>query len=93
MAKAMKRQPPTVATVRCEIFKANSRPPTTARDVQTVCPIVAPSVTPHGFLCAASAMVAIWLRSPHSAKKVRMKDSRKIGVQKRAKSRRTNVFF
>ena len=34
----------------------------------------------HGSLAAAMAMVAIWDRSPHSAKKVRVKDWVKIAV-------------
>lgn len=91
-------------------------PPTTATDVQIVCPIVAPTATPTALLWVAScryiyikdkyhvlqqavvqqssfhfyffpgnrivcsgkkrltAIVAIWLRSPHSAKKVKMND-------------------
>ena len=42
-----------MATVRCEILDANMLPPTTANDVQTVCPNVAPMQTPNAFLCVA----------------------------------------
>eukprot|EP00237_Pycnococcus_provasolii_P008392 CAMPEP_0206130956 /NCGR_PEP_ID=MMETSP1472-20131121/43176_1 /ASSEMBLY_ACC=CAM_ASM_001108 /TAXON_ID=41880 /ORGANISM="Pycnococcus provasolii, Strain RCC251" /LENGTH=107 /DNA_ID=CAMNT_0053522359 /DNA_START=212 /DNA_END=535 /DNA_ORIENTATION=+ len=52
------------------------------------CPKIAPSVTPTGDLCAASVMVAIWLRSPHSAKNVSTKHSRKMGVQNCERSTR-----
>lgn len=43
-----------VATVRCEILDASILPPTTASEVQMVCPIVAPTATPTAFLCVAS---------------------------------------
>jgi hypothetical protein len=43
-----------VATERWEILDANMLPPTTATEVQIVCPIVAPAATPSAFLCVAS---------------------------------------
>lgn len=43
-----------MATVRCEILDASMLPPTTATEVQIVCPIVAPTATPIAFLCVAS---------------------------------------
>eukprot|EP00964_Phaeocystis_antarctica_P142262 scaffold107507_cov69-Phaeocystis_antarctica.AAC.5 len=54
-----------------EIRLASSLPPTTAMHVQMAWPTIAPRVTPKGSLAAASAMVAICERSPHSARKVR----------------------
>ena len=84
-------------------------PPTTATDVQMVCPIVAPIATPIAFLCVASckvkntsvelkierqmgwknlwvicsltAIVAIWLRSPHSARNVRINDCKEWNIE------------
>lgn len=50
----MKSKPPTVATERWEILDASMLPPTTAREVQMVCPIVAPTATPIAFLWVAS---------------------------------------
>ena len=49
-----KSKPPTVATERWEILDASMLPPTTAREVQMVCPIVAPTATPIAFLWVAS---------------------------------------
>lgn len=43
-----------VATVPCEILDASMLPPTTASEVQMVCPKVAPTATPSAFLCVAS---------------------------------------
>lgn len=54
MEKQRKSKPPIVATVRCEILDANMLPPTTASEVQMVCPKVAPTATPSAFLCVAS---------------------------------------
>lgn len=101
-----------VATVPWDILDASMLPPTTANDVQMVCPKVAPTATPTAFLWVANcigkkcnkftvceqekkcwgieqeekcwkiaekgvgltAIVAIWLRSPHSARKVNTND-------------------
>mmetsp|Transcript_26409 Transcript_26409/g.45171 ORF Transcript_26409/g.45171 Transcript_26409/m.45171 type:complete len:299 (-) Transcript_26409:73-969(-) len=73
IAKMMKRAPPTRSTVRSEIEEASSLPPMTAAPVQQACPMVAPRVTPKGSRAAPRAIVAIWERSPHSARKVRVK--------------------
>ena len=43
-----------MATERWEILDASMLPPTTAREVQMVCPIVAPTATPIAFLWVAS---------------------------------------
>lgn len=43
-----------MATERWEILDASMLPPTTATEVQIVCPIVAPTATPSAFLCVAS---------------------------------------
>lgn len=48
-----------VATVPWDILDASMLPPTTANDVQMVCPKVAPVATPIAFLWVASAIVAI----------------------------------
>lgn len=45
-----------VATVPCDILDASMLPPTTANDVQMVCPKVAPMATPTAFLCVASCI-------------------------------------
>lgn len=55
--KTLKEDPPIVATVRCEILDANMLPPTTAREVQTVCPKDAPTATPIAFLWVASCIM------------------------------------
>ena len=55
--KQRKSKPPIVATVPCEIFDANRLPPTTATDVQMVCPSVAPTATPIAFLWVASCRI------------------------------------
>mmetsp|Transcript_15750 Transcript_15750/g.30210 ORF Transcript_15750/g.30210 Transcript_15750/m.30210 type:complete len:263 (+) Transcript_15750:564-1352(+) len=86
------RKPPVKATVRWEILVAIIRPPTTANPVHRKWPMDAPTVTPNGFLCVASAIVVTWLRSPHSARKVRTNASIKIGVQKRESVRRNLLF-
>ena len=80
-----------MATVRWEILEASMLPPTTASEVQIVCPIVAPIATPTAFLCVASAIVAIWLRSPHSARNVKMNDCHKKKMEK--KVRDENIVF
>jgi hypothetical protein len=45
-----------VATVPCDILEASMLPPTTAIDVQMVCPKVAPVATPTAFLWVASCI-------------------------------------
>mmetsp|Transcript_7517 Transcript_7517/g.8681 ORF Transcript_7517/g.8681 Transcript_7517/m.8681 type:complete len:213 (+) Transcript_7517:1021-1659(+) len=87
-----KRTPPENATVLWEIFAARIWPEMTARPVQRACPIEAPTVIPMGFLCDARAMVVIWLRSPHSARKVSTNASRNMGVQNRLKNLRRALF-
>mmetsp|Transcript_14849 Transcript_14849/g.35844 ORF Transcript_14849/g.35844 Transcript_14849/m.35844 type:complete len:329 (-) Transcript_14849:157-1143(-) len=87
-AKMKNRKPPAMATRRWLILSATMRPPTTASPVQHAWPMMAPAVTPYGSLCAASAMVVIWLRSPHSARKVSTNASRKMGVHTRLSTRR-----
>jgi hypothetical protein len=52
-----KRTPPIVATVRCEILDADMLPPNTASNVQSVCPIDAPTATPIAFLWVASCIM------------------------------------
>ena len=69
-AKKRNRQPPARLTWRSEILLANSFPPITATLVHRLCPMRPPRVTPMGSLAEARAMVAIWDRSPHSAKNV-----------------------
>jgi hypothetical protein len=64
--------PPHCETVFSLILAANIRPPIHADAVQTLCPMIPPTVTPIGFLALANAMVAIWLRSPHSATNVKV---------------------
>mmetsp|Transcript_39084 Transcript_39084/g.93376 ORF Transcript_39084/g.93376 Transcript_39084/m.93376 type:complete len:237 (+) Transcript_39084:162-872(+) len=72
-AKQRKSTPPAVTTMRSEMCSASTRPPSTASVVQHEWPMMPPSVTPKGSLAAASAMVEIWDRSPHSARKVSVK--------------------
>ena len=62
--------PPTSATVFSDIREAKSLPPMTASPVQNEWPINPPMMTEKIFLDDAKAIVAIWLRSPHSATKV-----------------------
>jgi hypothetical protein len=50
------------------IFSLSTLPPNTAAPVHIACPMMPPMVVPNGSFLAASAMVAIWLRSPHSAR-------------------------
>ena len=50
----------------------------TAIAAQIACPNIAPAVTPMGLFPAARAMVAICVRSPHSAINVNTKDFSKI---------------
>lgn len=68
--KRRKSTPPAIVTVRSLMRVARNLPPTTARPVQMACPTMPPSETPTGSLAAAIAIVVIWLRSPHSARKV-----------------------
>ena len=70
IANKIKTTPPTKVTVLTEIIVAMKRPPITARPVHKACPKQAPNVTPTTFSREASTTVAIWDRSPHSAKKV-----------------------
>ena len=70
---------PRTATARSEIMLAMPRPPATAAPVQTAWPRQPPSVTPTTLLLAARPMVAIWLRSPHSARKVSVNTSTSTG--------------
>mmetsp|Transcript_3508 Transcript_3508/g.11712 ORF Transcript_3508/g.11712 Transcript_3508/m.11712 type:complete len:204 (+) Transcript_3508:650-1261(+) len=72
-----KSRPPMMATLRSEMLAASMRPPMTARPVHRAWPRVPPRVTPKGSFAAESAMVAIWERSPHSARKVSVKDCTK----------------
>jgi hypothetical protein len=52
---------------------ARWRPPITAAAVHAAWPMIDPTVTPTTSEEAARPMVAIWLRSPHSARKVSTK--------------------
>jgi hypothetical protein len=83
---ASARAPPRTATARSEIMLAMPRPPATAAPVQTAWPRQPPSVTPTTLLLAARPMVAIWLRSPHSAKKVSVNTSTSTGDSSPARS-------
>jgi hypothetical protein len=62
-------------------------PPSTAAPVQAAWPRQPPSVTPSTSLLAASPMVAIWLRSPHSARKVSVNTSTSTGDSSAAAAR------
>ena len=68
-----KSTPPLMSMVLSEILVASSFPPSTATPVQSACPMMPPVVTPNASFCAASAIVAIWERSPHSARNVMVK--------------------
>ena len=72
-AKTINSAPPAVATVFSLMRAASMRPPSTARPVHMEWPMTAPRVMPKGSCAAAMAIVAIWLRSPHSARKVSVK--------------------
>jgi hypothetical protein len=65
---------PTALSLMCV---ARWRPPMTAAAVHSAWPAIEPTVTPTTSCDAASPMVAIWLRSPHSARKVRVNALRK----------------
>jgi hypothetical protein len=78
IAKIMKTTPPIKVTVLTEIFCAMIRPPITPRPVHIACPIIPPDITPHKFSLAASTIVVICERSPHSATNVIVKACIKI---------------
>jgi hypothetical protein len=70
-----------VATERWEILDANMLPPTTATEVQIVCPIVAPAATPSAFLCVASCTRKLKIMNKSTKKQIQSKNKIKIHRQ------------
>jgi len=72
--KIMNKMPPIRVICFSEILPAITPPPITAMRAHIACPNIAPPVTPIALLPAANAIVAICVRSPHSAIKVNTND-------------------